>query len=1041
MLSGFIWGQRPIIHPLTGGFNFENQTLDFYPSTINFTPVVTDGCSFNPTQTYKYFSFEANFDMVFAFDLKAKVPDFKFLTWKLTKGKVVEDVFVGNSTTIKASRSVEGSMIQKGMKEGDANSCETYSTLGANGYAKAFEGSELLEKGEIVIIAVYGGSTSEPFDIKVNVAEERTITTFNNLCFGNSYTYKQIYDGINNHVTTNPNPVTNPDIKIYTDNTFSTVVGSSASFNTDTTLYAQVRDAAGNLKYIYTIPLKFIPDHVFNFKSNIDTEYACTTIYTIPSQIDLLNKLFDVVDGNYSISSIVVDGTNYTPGQTVTLTVGQSTSMKIKVHYGGSCPIDSNEVLIPLVQGEPTLSGDISDTTCNDPYTIDFDRIYSKLGVDKNAFDLIVTLGGTSISNGQSTPITTTLIYEVKIKSKSGGGCESDPINFVVTKTQPANITNHEIKDICLADFTQSHIDDAITTIQNGNTYHLRFYQADGITEIVESNLLNDIKTTKNGKIIVKALAADNGNTICDTEKELKFKLDESSFVKVDDIPMLHSSCSEVGAGHTFTVTEIEDYLKNYFRRTDITFNGIIDEFLVNNQSKTITFQVKINGESCWSEEMTLKLQVITKPNVQEAISELQADCNDKITIDAQVLSDLFGANSIIDYTYDILHNNSTPLIFVRGKATVKVHFKNKLDNFCFVEKEIIINEKLDLIVDVHSLETYTQANPIVFCEGEDEDAKNQIQAILNYINGQEPGLVAQSSVDEIFAQIDSENGFIPVVFEDPNFCGTVTAKFYYERNTLPDFNIPTSAEICSATKYELDFEQLARDKGLDVTQYDFSVVGDEPVKISTYQYELGVGDYTITIKNIDSGCPKVFNLKLAYSETPIIEKITINEKSLIVSTKSKGKLEYALFDSTGKIIVDWQTSNELIIPSNITDNDFTVKVRLNGCGISERKDIIYLALPNVVTPNNDGYNDIWKPMTKNGKVNDTSNSYKFIIFDRYGKHILSQEGIGIIEWDGTHNGKPVADGTYWYLLEFSKQSEDLQVLYSGSILVKRKIN
>lgn len=78
--------------------------------------------------------------------------------------------------------------------------------------------------------------------------------------------------------------------------------------------------------------------------------------------------------------------------------------------------------------------------------------------------------------------------------------------------------------------------------------------------------------------------------------------------------------------------------------------------------------------------------------------------------------------------------------------------------------------------------------------------------------------------------------------------------------------------------------------------------------------------------------------------------------------------------------------------------------------------------------------------MTKNGKINDVSNSYKLIIFDRYGKQILSKEGTNIIEWDGTHNGKPVADGTYWYMLEFSKQSDDLKVLYSGSILVKRKI-
>ena len=110
----------------------------------------------------------------------------------------------------------------------------------------------------------------------------------------------------------------------------------------------------------------------------------------------------------------------------------------------------------------------------------------------------------------------------------------------------------------------------------------------------------------------------------------------------------------------------------------------------------------------------------------------------------------------------------------------------------------------------------------------------------------------------------------------------------------------------------------------------------------------------------------------------------------------------------------------------------------MNGCGVFERKDVIYLVLPNVVTPNQDGKNDVWKPMTKNGKINDVSNSYKLIIFDRYGKQILSKEGTNIIEWDGTHNGKPVADGTYWYMLE---SNEELQVLYSGYIVVKRKIN
>lgn len=92
-----------------------------------------------------------------------------------------------------------------------------------------------------------------------------------------------------------------------------------------------------------------------------------------------MKKLFTVVNTDYSISSIVINGTNYTPGQNVNLAVGLNTSMKIKVHYGGGCPIDSNEVSIPLVQGKPILTDDISDATCDSSYKINFDRIYSKL--------------------------------------------------------------------------------------------------------------------------------------------------------------------------------------------------------------------------------------------------------------------------------------------------------------------------------------------------------------------------------------------------------------------------------------------------------------------------------------------------------------------------------------------------------------------------------------------------------------------------------------------------------------------------------------
>ena len=1028
MISGFVWGQYPNIKELTGGFTFAGETLEEHTQVFSAT---TSSCAFNFSNTYRYYSFKANFDMVFAFDLIATKPDFRFLVWKLPVGSVPNSIFTSNTTTV-PNRTIEGTFNVKGMKEGDVHSCEGYSTTGANGYAKAFEGTEILKKDETVVIAVYGGSNTEPFDIKVNVAEEKSITTFNNLCKGQAYTYQQIFDAVQADSGL-------ADIKLFTDNTFSTEVVAGMNFTSDTIIYAQVRDASGNLKYIYTIPLKFVPEHQFNFNSVINQVFECTLNYTLKENT-LLNLLFPSGTNlsNYKIKT--VNGTAFVENSIINLTAGSITDLKIIVSYNGMCPIDSVEKIIQVKQGTPEIKQNIDDVTCAPFYKIDFDQIFTKIGFSKNDFDLIVTLMGTPISNGQSTPITTTLDYKVKVKSKYGGACESNEVDFIVTKTSPANITNTSINGICLSDFSQTDVDNAIHIIQNAHSYKLRFYQADGLTEMAEADLFNYIKTNETGKIVVKALATDNSNTICDTQVELKFNLDQSSFALINNIPTLNSGCAEVGMGYTFTVIEIENYLKAQLGRADISFSGITEQILADNGTTSLRFQVQVNGEACWSEEMELKLQVITKPKVSNASKDLYADCDDKITINGDTVKELFGLASVTDYNYYILHNSSTPLVFVGGKAIVKVRFENKLSSMCFVEKDIVVIEKQDLIVDVVALETYNQTNEIVYCEDDNTGAKAQIRANLDYIKSHYPTLVSRSSIDEIFAQFNSDKGNVEIVFEDPNYCGVVSIKFFYQRNDLPIFDIPASGEICSDTKYTLDFEQLAKEKGIDVNDYTFAITGSEVDQVSAFVYELGVGNYTITIRDKKSGCPKIFSLQLTSSAVPTIDKITINEKSIVVSVKGNGKLEYALFDSVGRIIVDWQTKNELIIPDNIPDNNFTVKVRLNNCGVSERKDVIYLFLPNVVTPNQDGKNDVWQPMTKNGKVNDTSNSYKLIIFDRSGKQILNKEGIDIIKWDGTLNGNPVADGTYWYMLEFSKQSDDLKVLYSGSILVKRKI-
>lgn len=1030
LLNSFVFGQQPTINKLEVGFTFNNLTLDTYPSDINFSPR-TLNCAFSNSYNYKYFSFKANFDMVFAFDLIASNSNFRFLIWKLSVGKSPEDVFVGGRTTIEPARSVEGSANIKGLKSGVTNFCESIFNSSATGYAKAFEGNDLLKEGETIVIAVYGGGYTDTFDIKVNVAEERQINTFDNICNGQSYTYNQVYSAVQSDSGYS-------NIKLYSDKSFNNEISSRTTFGTNTTVYAQVKDASGNLQYIYTIPIQFIPEHVFNFKSSFATEYACSTSFTVPSQSYLLSQLFDTVNSNYTISSISINGVAYSSGNTVTLRTGEETSIKVKVHYGGTCPIDSQEVSIPLKQGTPTLSSNISDVTCSSSYTINFDTLFSKLGVDKNQYNLVVTLAGNSISDGSSKTINvgTPLVYQVKIVSKSSG-CESNAVNFTVTRTSPANIVNASISGICLDNFSQTNVETAINTIQNGNTYRLRYYQANGTTEIAIADLANYIRTNKNGQIIVKALASDNSNTICDTSVNLTFALNQSSFVKVDNIANYNSTCSAVGAGFTFTKIAIETYLKSKLGNNIAAFSGISDKTLSDNQSTTISFKVQLNGESCWSDEMQLKLQVITKPNVSDATRTLQADCNNLITINQSILNELFGVVSTTNYDYEIQHNNSTALTFdSSGEAKISVLFKNKIDNTCFVEKIITVTKKPGLVVDVASLNSYNQSHEIVFCADDETGAKNQIQTLLDYIKTRYATLESLSTVNEIFAKIGLGQGNTSITFEDPNYCGQVDVKFYYQQNELPPITVPDKGFVCTGELYVLNFTSQT-----NYNDYNYILEKSDGTRISGIdKYDLEIGTYKVTIENKLTGCSVVKTLVVENSPVPTIEKIVINQKNIIVTAKGSGVLQYALYDNNGNVIINWQRSNTLIIPANLTNSNFVVKVSLDNCGISEESDIIYLDLPNVITPNGDGKNDTWKPMTKNGQANDITHSYKLIIFDRYGRQIISKEGINIIEWDGTQNGIILPDDSYWYLLESSKKTGVIQVQYSGSILLKRKI-
>ena len=67
------------------------------------------------------------------------------------------------------------------------------------------------------------------------------------------------------------------------------------------------------------------------------------------------------------------------------------------------------------------------------------------------------------------------------------------------------------------------------------------------------------------------------------------------------------------------------------------------------------------------------------------------------------------------------------------------------------------------------------------------------------------------------------------------------------------------------------------------------------------------------------------------------------------------------------------------------------------------------IVIPNVFTPNGDGYNDVFT-VKSYGLMNE-----QMVIFNRWGKKIFEWKEVGG-QWDGKINGQLCADGTYYFL-------------------------
>lgn len=145
---------------------------------------------------------------------------------------------------------------------------------------------------------------------------------------------------------------------------------------------------------------------------------------------------------------------------------------------------------------------------------------------------------------------------------------------------------------------------------------------------------------------------------------------------------------------------------------------------------------------------------------------------------------------------------------------------------------------------------------------------------------------------------------------------------------------------------------------------------------------------------------------------------------------------EIELSATTTASLIQWTADGTSIGNTpTVTDNPLTntiytaIAIDASGCAQSDTIEVKVAEsceIPNVITPNNDGYNDTWRvPGAKAVTVE---------IYNRWGQLVYNKVNYDDT-WNGTNNdGNELAHGTYYYIVRYEGESTPV----SGNVTIIR---
>ena len=519
-------------------------------------------------------------------------------------------------------------------------------------------------------------------------------------------------------------------------------------------------------------------------------------------------------------------------------------------------------------------------------------------------------------------------------------------------------------------------------------------------------------------KYHLKLVIADQGNELYDSAVFLK----AGSFVGNKSIgsDKLISNNTALCPGATYLLDATTPGATYQWYKDGISISGAMQAtHLINSPG---IYTVDINTSNC-PLKGTIKVEYLSDIEVKEQTFTYCDDkINNQVAINLDYLSTFYLPNDPKDYKLGFY---PTQIDALANSNEIVNDFVISADKTIFVKVQYLncppVTQPLHLIVQPKI--NLNSPSAIDFCDNElkgkvDINLKDYISLFNNtpnlqvdYYNNEGDAKNSRNPISNTMIELSTSRTFYYRI-KSQNYCANVASiTFNYKQpkqSTTLQYKI-----ICPS-----ETTVLNAGTGFDYYEWSNGTKGTHASSIT-----VGPGDYWVDLHS--NGCIFRQYVSITSPEPFTIDAIHVNGGTATVEVQ--GNLANYQFSLDNK---NWQSSP---IFTNIPRGLQTMYVKqLNACDIVS-KEFLIINLLNVITPNGDGFND-----TLNYSDLKIKKDVSLQIIDRYGKPIYQSQGLNY-NWDGKVNGRPVATGTYWYILRWIEPDTENEIYHKNWILIKNR--